>query len=161
MGGHKLTTNVKHTREGSVRELVIPNAPDSLADIRAFIAAVIADLPLPRRCGLDVVLAAGEAATNCVLHGQSADGLSNTITARVSWTGCRLQVELQDCGPGFRPDLAKWPSPSLTAEEGRGVFIMKALMDDVTYPKVTQGTLCVLAKVYKPGDKRPARRSRN
>jgi len=136
----------KHSRGGSTHELVMPNVSDSLHDIRAFTSATIAKLCLGRSAGWDIVLAVGEAATNCVLHGQSKDGAHNTITTRIESSRDCVRIQLHDGGSGFHADVSSWPAPDLTSEKGRGIFIIKTLMDDVEYPCVKNGTLCVLTK---------------
>lgn len=143
--------NQKSKCDNTVHELVMPNVSDSLHDIRAFTSAAIANLPLTQGAGWDVVLAVGEAATNCVVHGQSAGGTHNTITTRIETARNCVRIKLHDGGPGFHPNVGKWPPPDLTAEKGRGIFIIKTLMDKVEYPGVESGTLCVLTKRFRPG----------
>lgn len=149
----------KRTRDDAAHELVMPNISDSLHDIRAFTAAAISELPLGRDAEWDVVLAVGEAATNCVVHGQSKDGSRNLITTRVRALADCVRIELEDDGPGFHADTSTWPVPNLTSEKGRGIFIMRTLMDGVEYPKVGKGTRCVLTKRFPRAH--AARRSRS
>lgn len=127
-------------------ELVMPNASDSLHDIRAFTSAAMQRLALRKGTEWDVVLAVGEAATNSVLHGQSRNGPRNAITTKIEVSDDHVCVTLHDDGAGFTADVRDWPAPDLTSEKGRGIFIMKTLMDSVEYPKARQGTLCVLTK---------------
>ncbi len=146
--GSRAPTKSEDNCELSVHELVMPNASDSLHDIRAFTSAAISGLPLSKSAAWDVVLAVGEAATNCVLHGQNSTGSHNTITTRIRSAHDRVRVELHDSGSSFHPDVSGWPAPGLTDEKGRGIFIMKTLMDRVEYPSVGNGTLCVLTKKF-------------
>ncbi len=141
-------TGKRESREANrtCHELVMPNAPDSLHDIRAFAASALGEMALGRAAVWDIILAVGEAATNCVLHGQAKNGLHNTITTKIQPVRGGVRITLQDEGTGFFADVGTWPTPDLSSEKGRGIFIMKTLMDGVEYPRVAQGTCCVLTK---------------
>jgi len=141
-------TRKRESREtrGKCHELVMPNAPDSLHDIRAFAASTLGEMALGRTVVWDIVLAIGEAATNCVLHGQARDGIHSSITTKIQPVSDGVRITLQDEGEGFFADVGTWPVPDLSSEKGRGIFIMKTLMDDVAYPRVPRGTCCVLTK---------------
>lgn len=86
-----------------------------------------------RHCGLNVPVATTEALANAMLRGNGADALLDVeVVVEVSQT-C-LVVEVADHGGGF--DLAavqQSPAESdwLEREHGRGVFLMRALMDHV------------------------------
>ncbi|RJQ52610.1 MAG: ATP-binding protein [Actinobacteria bacterium] len=134
-----------------VHELVMPNVSDSLHDIRAFTSESIKGLPFSKAAEWDIVLAVGEAATNCVEHGQSVAGVHNVIRTRILVQNDGIKIELHDSGHHFNPDVKKWPPPDLTSEKGRGIFIIKSLMDGVEYPPVDNGTLCVLTKKFDCG----------
>lgn len=138
-----------HKHDSTVHELVMPNASESLYDIRAFTAATIAELHLAAGAQWDIVLAVGEAATNCVLHGQNGSGGRNTITTRIESTRDCVCARLRDNGPGFHADVGDWPAPDLTSEKGRGIFIIRTLMDEVEYPQVDTGALCVMTKRFR------------
>lgn len=86
-----------------------------------------------RHCRLNVPVAVTEALSNAILRGNAGD---RTRLLRVSATvrADRLEVEVGDDGPGFdleaaarSPVDADW----LDREDGRGVFLMRQLMDAV------------------------------
>lgn len=81
-------------------------------------------------------LAAHEACTNIVGHayGGAANGDDRIlISLSLLDQPRRLQIELRDTGKTFNPDLV--PSPSLEQAQvhGYGLFLMRNLMDTVTY----------------------------
>lgn len=87
----------------------------------------------PRQCRLNVPVAVTEALSNAILRGNAND---QARLVRVLATVCadRLEVEVGDEGPGFdldgvhgAPTDADW----LEREDGRGVFLMRQLMDAV------------------------------
>ncbi|GAB1341174.1 ATP-binding protein [Gemmatimonas sp.] len=86
-----------------------------------------------RHCRLNVPVAVTEAVTNAMLRGNShLDG--GQVTVSVVVDAERLLVDVTDEGQGFdldcaerTPDDADW----LEREDGRGVFLMRQLMDGV------------------------------
>lgn len=79
-------------------------------------------------------LALVEGVTNAMEHGNRWDERLS-ITVQVEMTSDRLQVSIADQGLGF--DQSTLPDPTrdeyLICERGRGVFLMRAIMDEVTY----------------------------
>lgn len=94
-----------------------------------------------RQCRLNIPVAVTEALANAILRGNDGDAQR---LLRVSATVCadRLEVEVGDDGPGFdldgvrtSPDDADW----LEREDGRGVFLMRQLMDAVDCARPSAG----------------------
>src|ERR1700751_5721952 len=88
----------------------------------------------------DIRLAAGEALGNAVEHGRSAR--SSGFSVRCTYDGEQLIVEVRDNGSGFSP-FADDSVPPLGRERGLGIYLMRRLMDDVSYSH--NGTLVRLA----------------
>lgn len=75
----------------------------------------------------DIKVAVGEACNNAVLHGKCKDTYDiNFIVSETSF-----QIEVIDCGSGFKMDEYKAPDLENPKESGLGLFIMKSLMDEV------------------------------
>jgi serine/threonine-protein kinase RsbW len=92
-----------------------------------------------------VRLALEEALVNAIKHGHRHDS-SKSVTFRYQLTPAQLVVEIQDEGPGFRPEdvpdpLApeSWERPS-----GRGILLMRSYMTWVCFNE--QGTCVTLCK---------------
>jgi serine/threonine-protein kinase RsbW len=87
----------------------------------------------PTKCSLNVPVALSEALSNAILRGNgSTNGKQVRIRALVSDTD--LVFEVVDEGPGFDLDECTQDcttDENLTKEEGRGLFLMKRLMDRV------------------------------
>lgn len=75
-------------------------------------------------------LAVVEACNNAVLHGQTAS--AEEIVVEAACTAREVTFRIRDAGPGF-----DWPAeinlPESSAERGRGLFLMKTLMDGIEY----------------------------
>ena len=87
-----------------------------------------------------VNLAIIEAGTNAIRHGNKNDP-DKTAQFRFQIAKDRLTVFVKDCGPGFDPEDVGDPlSPeNFMKPSGRGIFLMKALMDEVEY-RIDEGS---------------------
>jgi serine/threonine-protein kinase RsbW len=86
-----------------------------------------------RHCALNVPVALSEALSNAILYGNGEDP-DKFVRVRANLDELRLVIEVTDEGGGF--DLATSTSDptadeNLEREDGRGLFLMKALMDTV------------------------------
>jgi anti-sigma regulatory factor (Ser/Thr protein kinase) len=82
----------------------------------------------------NVDLALHEALANAIIHGNGSDpGKAVRIGVAVQPDGGMLVI-VKDSGSGFDPD--RLPNPlegNLLAAHGRGIFLIKHLMDDVRF----------------------------
>ena len=91
----------------------------------------------------DIITAVGEVCDNCIEHGFSDKGIDVHYTMSPS----EFRVEIQDYGRGFDPAGKGELPPDLLDEDGRGLFLMKQLMDTVHIDsKVGHGTRTILTK---------------
>lgn len=96
-----------------------------------------------RHCRLNVPVAVTEALANAMIRGNESQSVRQ-VTVAVEVTTESLTVEVTDEGDGFdlecaerTPDDADW----LEREDGRGVFLMRQLMDRVENQCVDAGHL--------------------
>ena len=82
----------------------------------------------------DVLLAVSELASNAVRVARRA------VQVRAWREGRTIVVEVADDGPGFSPSAVAGPAPDGTTEQGRGLFLVGALMDDHTIVSSQDGT---------------------
>ena len=112
---------------------------------------------LATEAGLDedqrfhIGMAVREAAINAVLHGNEYDP-TRYIAVSLENTGKDLVIVIADEGSGFNPD--KVPDP-LAAENllrgtGRGIFLIRSLMDEVHFRQLHPGTELTLIKHLAP-----------
>ena len=87
----------------------------------------------------DVVLAADEAFVNAIVHAGSADDLIR-VSACVSES--EASVEVQDGGGGFTFRRSDPRSvPDVRRPNGRGVFLIENMMDEVSVRSERRGTI--------------------
>jgi len=136
----------KTSEDIGVKELVISNKPIAVNDARKFIANALKEKNVDEEILSDILVAACEAVTNCVLHGQSPDGLDNNIRIRCSFEGTDFKLMVTDNGIGYHPNLSEWRPPDLVRDRGRGIYLMKKLMDKVEFLAGNRGATIVLTK---------------
>lgn len=97
---------------------------------------------------LNVVLT--EAMVNAIKHANAADP-EEEVQIRISVSESELIIKVYDNGQGF--DLNSIPAPSFDAEKldekGRGIFIIKTLMDSVVYRKANGGNVLEMKKALR------------
>jgi anti-sigma regulatory factor (Ser/Thr protein kinase) len=123
---------------GARLEMAYPPRDTSAAQMRQALRTYLSDQALAATVVYDVVLAADEAFINAVGHARAADGLIR-VTARVSEG--EASVEIRDGGGGFAYRRSERPStPDVLRPNGRGVFLMESLMDEVSVDSGRTGT---------------------
>ena len=86
-----------------------------------------------------------EAMTNAIQHAAEKE-TSEILHVTIRVENRRLTIEVYDQGHGFDLCSLPEPSPSCLAEHGRGIFIIKSLMDRVSYRKCEGGHVLEMEK---------------
>lgn len=132
----------------------IPPGGDAIPPLGAFeykFSPSLATVPLARHLlgdwlehlGLDesetgdVLLVASELCSNAVRH---ASGRHGALAMRAWADADALVVEVEDDGPGMELS-ARLEDPDLDAEQGRGLYVVRALTDDLTVRRVDERTI--------------------
>jgi serine/threonine-protein kinase RsbW len=94
-----------------------------------------------------ISMAVREAMINAILHGNAYDPAKG-VNLTFERNGEELIVTVTDEGKGFVP--AEVPDPlapeNLLKDSGRGIFLMRAFMDEVRFRKLNPGTEITLIK---------------
>jgi len=126
-------------------EANFPSAPSAVSDARHAVRAFATRAGLDPWETSDVVLAAGEACNNAAEHAHVSGG---QFTVRGSDDGRALAIEIIDYGGGF--DLAGKGArmdPAERGVRGLGIYLMRCLMDEVSYTTDGGGTTVRLVKL--------------
>lgn len=110
-----------------------------------------------QRAGFDeetiphIAMAVREAAVNAVLHGNAYD-TNKHITASFETTSDALIIRIADQGPGLDPETLPDPlaPENILRGSGRGIFLIRAFMDEVHFRKLHPGTELTLIKHRTP-----------
>ncbi len=100
-----------------------------------------------------VSMAVREAMINAVLHGNNYDQ-AKRVNLTLEQNGKELIVTITDEGHGFVPEEVPDPlaPENLLKESGRGIFLMRAFMDEVRFRKLNPGTEIILIKRLQSSD---------
>jgi serine/threonine-protein kinase RsbW len=112
---------------------------------------------LATEAGLDedqrfhIGMAVREAAINAVLHGNEYDPARH-IDVSLENTGKDLVFVIADEGNGFNPEKVADPlaPENLLRGTGRGIFLIRSLMDEVHFRQLHPGTELTLIKHLAP-----------
>ena len=100
-----------------------------------------------------IAIAITEAVNNAIYHGNKLDK-KKKVRFSIHALPNALQFTIGDEGNGFKPDDI--PNPldpaNLLKENGRGIFILKSLMDQVNFDFSGKGTTITLVKNYHDED---------
>lgn len=100
-----------------------------------------------------VAMAVREAMINAVLHGNAYD-TNKRVNLTLEHNGRELIVTVVDEGTGFVPEEVPDPlaPENLLKGSGRGIFLMRAFMDEVRFRKLNPGTEIILIKRLQSSD---------
>jgi serine/threonine-protein kinase RsbW len=115
-------------------ELAIPSDVRYIESVVERVTRECTELDYPaRQCHLNVPVALTEALSNAILRGNGGDALKHVrVRARLDERAVVLEVE--DQGAGFDLDACTVDASTednLLREDGRGLFLMRRLMDRV------------------------------
>ena len=99
----------------------------------------------------NIAMAVREAAVNAVLHGNARDPNKKFFVAYET-TDESLVITVTDQGSGLDPGVIPDPlaPENLMKGSGRGIFLIRAFMDEVKFRNVEPGTEVTLIKLRRP-----------
>jgi len=97
-----------------------------------------------------LAIAVTEIGNNAINHGNKRDPRKKVFVDITASAG-EVRVVIRDEGPGFNPALLSNPldPENLLRESGRGVFIVRSLMDEVHFDFTRGGTETTMIKRKK------------
>jgi serine/threonine-protein kinase RsbW len=135
-----------------IAQLIIPSSLDHLSDLDRFTEKTIRPLSLPGQMLDDIAITASEAVNNAIVHGNKLDP-SKHVKITFYRGDKFLRLIIQDEGSGFA--LESVPDPrneeNLLKTSGRGLLIIRHLMDRVGYRKLKAGLQIIMDKFYPKG----------
>lgn len=127
-------------------DLTLPRDARYVGLLRSVAVGALQELSVPRGAVEDVELALGEACANAVRHAEGTSAYH--VSLCVGADGC--EIEIVDVGPGFDPREVEPDEFDPAAEAGRGLFLMRTLVDDLRFSRVDDHTHVVLVKRWAP-----------
>ncbi len=128
-------------------ELEVPSDQDYLAEVDNFTEKLIKKTLLPSSDVDDVAIVISEAVNNAMVHGNNLD-VTKSVKIRLYSCSKYIRIVIQDEGGGFSPEDVPDPreDENLLKASGRGLLIIRHLMDEVSYKSVKSGTQIIMDK---------------
>jgi serine/threonine-protein kinase RsbW len=121
------------------------SSTDVLPEIENFVMKISTGFGLYGNRLSRFALAASEAASNSIVHGNKLDK-NKDISVELCCVDNIIELKISDKGKGFDPE--KVPDPTvpenILKDSGRGIFIMKSFLTDLQYKFSPDGTSTIL-----------------
>jgi serine/threonine-protein kinase RsbW len=112
----------------------IPSSLDFLPKVDQFIERRLKKLKIPKDQLIDIAISVSEAVTNAVMHGNKND-VNKKVRVSLIPEPTAVEIWVEDEGTGFDPGgvASCLEDENLMKHTGRGILILKALMDVLEY----------------------------
>lgn len=134
--------------QGVLLDLAIPSRLEAMATVQAGLDAALRQLGLDHDACHWIGLATHEAVVNAIVHGNRQDP-GRPVEVQLACDGGDLVIRVADRGAGFDPAGVADPllPENLLRPGGRGLLLMRALMDEVGHrPGPSGGTVATLRR---------------
>lgn len=113
--------------------------------IEALLQKVNKEFKLPEQELYKVLIAVSEIVMNAIVHGNK-ENKSKKVEVVVEYNSDKMQVRVFDEGNGFNIDENFDPTleENILKSSGRGMFIAKSLVEDVSYQQTDKGSEVIL-----------------
>lgn len=126
-------------------KLVISSDRNEIRKFESLLEEINNSLKLPPEKFINLQIAASEALVNAIVHGNRENPEKN-VHLSLEFDDTNLCIKIKDEGDGF--DIDALPDPTavenLLKESGRGIFIIRSLVDDFKCNSNHEGTEYVL-----------------
>ena len=130
--------------------IVIPSKSVFVAAVDDFVYEMFGKAGITRSQIADFAISISEMVNNAITHGNSSRP-EKTVTVKIDIEQETARISIKDQGTGFDPDSV--PNPveknNLLKQVGRGIFIVRSLMDSVDFYYTGSGTEVILRKKIK------------
>lgn len=127
--------------------LSLPRDARFVGMLRHVAGCVFQDIGAPSTASEDIQLALTEACANAIRH--AVGSAEYSVGLSIDAEGC--EIEVMDLGPGFElpsDGEADGLEADADTETGRGVLLMRALVDDLEFTRHDTGMRVVLRKSW-------------
>ncbi len=119
---------------GDEIELTITSHPRWMRLVRRVVEEFAQEAGFNATASQAITLAVGEAIGNVIKHAYGGR-VDRKLSLACSSNGVGIEVRIEDCGEPFDP-LARTPLPPEEIRPGgRGIFLMRSIMDELDYQR--------------------------
>jgi serine/threonine-protein kinase RsbW len=137
-------------------KLTLPREAASVPVVRRLFRSSFSSLGVVDECLTELELVVTEACTNVLKHARTDDA---QYEVEVRTNGHNCDVRVRDAGAGFDHARKGLEEAQVTAEGGRGIHIMRLLVDELQFVSEDAGSAVHLAKSLELRDDSPLRRT--
>ncbi len=147
MGWLKFKFFLKRQKD-NVLEMVIPSDPAQIHKVEIETDKLAKKLGLKEDDRDNLGIAVTEVVANAIIHGNKKNK-NKKVFIKFVYSDKFIRIHIRDEGQGFVPDDVANPvePENIYKDSGRGIFIVKTLMDDVKYQFHDYGSEVILCKV--------------
>jgi len=129
-------------------KMSVPGTPEFVGTVRIAVAHTASRAGFDIEAIEDIKVAVSEACTNIICHAHDDLEFSYDVAVEIEET--KISVIISDTGVGFGLEEYKEPVLGEASGGGLGIFIIKALMDEVDiHSEVGTGTDIIMTKYLK------------
>ena len=150
------------SHRGNARlDFLIPSDLSYVIGVNHLVSLLLREFAFPAPdYRINIPLACDEAITNAIIHGNRSDP-EKKVSIQIYISASRIKVRIKDQGEGF--DAAAVADPTeganLLRPSGRGVYLMRSIMDVVEYKE--NGRVLELEKANTSTNGRPPKENSN
>jgi serine/threonine-protein kinase RsbW len=125
----------------TVKNLKLPSSKTSVRSLEPLLGEIRKKHKIEEDKFYNVMIAVTEAVNNAIIHGNKLCK-DKEVLFNIQADSDKITITVQDEGEGFDPDLVDdcLVPENLMKDGGRGVFIIKELMDEVEFIDTGSGT---------------------
>jgi serine/threonine-protein kinase RsbW len=131
----------------SGNKIVVPSDQAFLPVVDDFLEATLRGFGADEEVIADIAISVTELVNNAMLHGNKSSA-DKSVTIEITRKKDKVTIIVIDEGMGFDPDIIPDPlaQENLMKEVGRGIFIVRSMMDKVELMPSAEGTAVSITK---------------
>lgn len=134
----------------TVFSISLPRQAYTVSVVRDVLGTLLGRAGLCRSCADDILLAVSEASANAIDHGGPARDYA--VEAELGGRWCELRISHTGTAPDPEAVAERFtdqhlPLPGLDSESGRGILLMRYLMDEVAFEAEPRTTVLLRKQV--------------
>ena len=128
----------------------IPSNQEFLADVDLFIEGILRGYEIDESVIADIAISVSELVNNAICHGNKSE-LEQPVKVLLKRVNGKVEIYVTDQGNGFNHESIASPiaDENLMKEVGRGLFIVKSLMDSIEFKVTPEGNTVVITKAIQ------------
>jgi len=128
-----------------------PSDIENLEKIEEISSQIMTEAGFNESCVDDISIALTELVNNAIHHGNNND-MNKQVMVDFVIDAEKATICVEDQGDGFEPAAVQSPldPEKLMAENGRGIYLVNALMDSVDFAITKSGTRVTFSKNISP-----------